>query len=125
MIKGECMQEVQNGFGDLAEQSSKVSKILVFDIETQKGFHEIRNISEMGVAVAVSCDCITGEYKCYTEDNVSELIDELFAADVVIGYNIISFDYNVLKGYTDRDFSTIKTIDMMRIAQRAIGFRPK
>jgi DEAD/DEAH box helicase domain-containing protein len=103
----------------------KTSKILVFDIETQKGFDETRNIPDMRVAVAVSCDCLTGEYKCYTEENVNELIEELFSADTVIGYNIINFDYSVLKRYTDRDFSAIKTVDMMRIVQSSLGFRPK
>ena len=117
------MQEIQKTIEGILP--TKTSKIIVFDIETQKGFHEISNITQMGVAVAVSCDCITGEYKYYTEDNVQELIEELFNADTVIGYNIISFDYPVLTGYTNRDFSTIKTIDMMRIAQKALGFRPK
>ncbi|OGI22002.1 MAG: hypothetical protein A2287_10465 [Candidatus Melainabacteria bacterium RIFOXYA12_FULL_32_12] len=117
------MQEIQLQLGNILE--NKTSRIIVFDIETQKGFDEIRNIPEMKVAVAVSCDCSTGKYKYYTEDNVSELIEELFSADTVIGYNVISFDYCVLKGYTSRDFNTIKTIDMMRIAQVALGFRPK
>ncbi|HBH17714.1 MAG TPA: hypothetical protein DDX14_01985, partial [Cyanobacteria bacterium UBA9579] len=104
------MQEIQKTIDGILP--TKTSKTIVFDIETQKGFHEINNITQMGVAVAVSCDCITGEYKYYTEDNIQELIEELFNADTVIGYNIISFDYPVLKGYTNRDFSTIKTIDM-------------
>jgi DEAD/DEAH box helicase domain-containing protein len=99
--------------------------VLVFDIETQRGFNEIRSISDMGVAVAVSCNCSNTEYKYYTEDNVQELIDDIFNADVVVGYNCIHFDYTVLKGYTDKDFSSIKTIDMMQIVQRSLGFRPK
>lgn len=120
------MQEIQGQLFDNNQNSNiQVSKKLVFDIETQKGFDEVRNISEMRVAAAVSCDCTTGEFKYYTEDSVSELIDDLFSSDTVIGYNIIHFDYSVLKGYTGRNFNQIKTVDMMRIVQKSLGFRPK
>jgi DEAD/DEAH box helicase domain-containing protein len=116
------MQEIVD---NTQQQNKQASNILVFDIETQRGFGEISNISEMGVAVAVSCSCNTQEFKYFTEDNIQELIDDIFNADIVVGYNIINFDYSVLKGYTDKDFSRIKTIDMMRIVQKSLGFRPK
>lgn len=111
---------------EVTEQLSLIKqKVLVFDIETQKGFHEIASISDMGVAVAVAYDCLSDKYKVFTEDNVDELVSEIFNADVVVGYNIINFDYSVLKGYTNKDFSSLKTIDMMRIVQKGLGFRPK
>lgn len=116
------MQEVK---ADIRQNIEQELNILVFDIETQKGFDEISNISEMGVAVAVSCSSLTQDYKYFTENNVQELITDLFNADYVVGYNIINFDYSVLKGYTNKDFNTIKTIDMMRIVQKSLGFRPK
>lgn len=103
----------------------KTKKILVFDIETQKGFNEIKSIPEMGVAVAVCWDNLSCEYKYFTEDNVEDLIEEIFNSDTIIGYNIINFDYQVLRGYTDRNFNTLHTTDMMRIAQRGLGYRPK
>jgi len=102
-----------------------VKRTLVFDIETQRGFGETRQISEMGVAAAVSYDCLAREYKVYTEENIQELIEDIFNSDIVVGYNVIQFDYNVLKGYTNRDFKTLKTVDMMRIVEKPLGFRPK
>jgi len=110
---------------NIQKNTNLKQNVLVFDVETQRGFNEIRNISEMGLAVAVSCDCKNAEYKYYTEENVLELVEDIFNADVVVGYNCISFDYAVLMGYTDKNFSSIKTIDMMRIVQRSLGFRPK
>jgi len=117
------MQELTNNFNQ--KNLDVKEKVLVFDIETQRGFNEISTISEMGIAVAVSCDCKNCEYKYYTEENSQELIEDIFNADIVVGYNCISFDYTVLQGYTDRDFSSVKTVDMMRIVQRSLGFRPK
>lgn len=100
-------------------------KVIVFDIETQRGFDDTKFIKDMGVAAAVSYELGADEYKIFTEDNVPELIEELFNADVVVGYNIIQFDYNVLKGYADRDYKSINTIDMMRLVEKPLGFRPK
>ncbi len=120
------MQELTGGSENLKDLTNVNSqKILVFDIETQKGFHEIKTISDMRVAVAVACDCTTNEYKCYTEENVNDLIEEIFSSDIVIGYNVINFDYKVLQGYTQRSFYPVKTVDMMRIVQKSLGFRPK
>lgn len=104
---------------------SKEKNIVVFDVETQKSFAEVSYISEMRVAVAVSYNCRTQTYQYYTEDNIQDLVTELFEADAVVGYNMISFDYAVLSKYTDKNFSNIKSIDLMRIIQSGLGFRPK
>lgn len=100
-------------------------KIVVFDIETQKSFAEISAIQEMRVAAAVLYSYTEDKYKIYTEENVQELIKELLDADVIVGYNHIHFDFKVLNGYTDKTFNNIDSVDMMRHAQKSIGFRPK
>lgn len=104
---------------------SDLPRILVFDVETKRGFQDTNKISEMGISVAVSYDFATDKYNFYTEENIDELINEIFNADQVIGFNIIHFDYEVLKGYTDKDFLTVKTLDIMRVAHKQLGFRPK
>ena len=38
-------------------------KVMVFDVETQKGFDEVSSIKEMRVAVAVSWDSESHDYK--------------------------------------------------------------
>lgn len=104
-------------------------KTLVFDLETQYladdvgGWGHIRDM-RMSVAVTLCADC--GRFTTYREQDVESLIAALNAADLVIGYNIVRFDYEVLRGYT---FLTVRegmpTLDLMIPLSRTLGFRPK
>jgi DEAD/DEAH box helicase domain-containing protein len=60
-----------------------------------------------------------------TEDRVGELIDLLFDATLVVGYNIRGFDYEVLRAYTDQDLKALPTLDLMYDLEQRLGFRPK
>ena len=46
-------------------------------------------------------------------------------ADLVVGFNVISFDYAVLQAYTDEDLSGIRTLDMLVEVTKALGHRLK
>ncbi len=79
----------------------------------------------MRVSIGVTYDTRLGDYQVFEEDDVQELIETLKAADLVVGYNIIGFDYPVLSGYTDFDFSTLSTCDMLADITQLLGFRLK
>ncbi|MBU0520169.1 DEAD/DEAH box helicase [bacterium] len=107
-------------------ETLKDKKILAFDLETQRGPKEVggwNNAHLMGVSIAVVQDLATGEFKSYREEEIEQLIDNLFSADLVVGFNCIRFDYEVLAGYTGRDFSTIQTVDLLVEVQKAAGKR--
>jgi len=100
--------------------------MLFFDLETQHSFEEVggRNYPErLHVSVAVTYSSLTGTFKSYTEPQVFFLIDDLFQADTVIGFNIIDFDYRVLKPYTAKDLTQLHTIDMLAHIKRTLGHR--
>lgn len=102
--------------------------VVVFDIETQRSFEEVQGRSQMhrlGVSAAVAYRYDTDEYVVYTEDSVDDLIDLLSRAHLVVGYNIKGFDYEVLRGYTDRDLQQLPTFDMMYDLEERLGFCPK
>ena len=101
-------------------------KTIFFDLETQRTFDEVggrQNLSKLGLAVAVTCDSSRGEYHAYTEDQARELVKELAAAGLVVGFNLLSFDYEVLQPYTDYPLQTLPTVDMLRDIHQALGFR--
>jgi DEAD/DEAH box helicase domain-containing protein len=100
--------------------------IVFFDLETQRTFDEVggrHNIRRLGLSVAVVYSTATGEFHVYTEDNVHDLIDQLRAADLVVGFNVIDFDYEVLRAYTDDPLDDLPTADMLQHVHRALGFR--
>jgi len=104
----------------------EANSILFFDLETQHSFQEVggkHHLDKLRVSVAVTYSSVTGEYKSYTEPRVSDLIFDLFSAATVIGFNIISFDYRVLRPYTSRDLTRLKTIDLLAHIHERLGFR--
>jgi DEAD/DEAH box helicase domain-containing protein len=103
-----------------------VKTIVFFDLETQRSFQEVggrHNIRHLGLSVAVTYSTADGKYHHYTEDNVAELIEELKAADLIIGFNVVGFDYEVLRAYTDYPLRQLPTVDIMNDVYRVLGFR--
>lgn len=90
--------------------------IVYFDLETQRSADEVGgwgNISRMGMSLGVTFSTARGDYRIYGEPQVNDLITDLQRADLVVGFNILRFDYEVLHGYTALDMSQIPTLDMM------------
>jgi DEAD/DEAH box helicase domain-containing protein len=106
--------------------ATMAKNILYFDLETQKSADEVGgwgNISKMGMSVGVTCSSVTGEYKIYGEKQVDDLIKDLQRADLVVGFNHLRFDYEVLHGYTALDLSQLPTLDMLVELQNELGHR--
>jgi len=93
-----------------------VKNIVYFDLETQQSAEEVGGwdkISAMRMSVGVTYSTARGEYRVYGERDVEELIRELQRADLVVGFNILRFDYEVLHGYTALDLTQVPTLDML------------
>jgi len=100
--------------------------LLIFDLETQRSADEVGGwgfASKMGLALAVVYDVGAGSYKTYYEADVDHLLVDLVFADRVIGFNIDRFDLAVLSGYTERDLSRIRTLDLLAAIHGSVGFR--
>lgn len=100
--------------------------IVFFDVETQRTFDEVggrHNTHRLGLAAAVSYSTRDGQFHHYTEDTVADLIAELKAADQVVGFNVLSFDYQVLRAYTEEPLHRLPTVDMLDHIYRRLGFR--
>jgi DEAD/DEAH box helicase domain-containing protein len=101
---------------------------VIFDLETKKLSQEVggwSNIERMGFAAGVTFTVETNEYARYTEDMVNSLILYLQQADRIIGFNLIGFDYTVLKPYglqIDHGLKA-KSIDLLLLIKQALGFR--
>ena len=102
------------------------ARICYFDLETQRSAEEVggwHNAHLMRVALAVTYDSQLGEFRTFREGDVPALIETLEAADLVVGFNILRFDFKVLRGYTDADLGRLPTFDMLEAIRRRIGFR--
>ena len=103
-----------------------MKNIVYFDLETQKSADEVGGwdkISRMGMSVGVTYHTGRGDYRIYGEGQVDELIKELQRADLVVGFNNLRFDYEVLHGYTTFDLRQLPTLDLLVDLQSRLQHR--
>lgn len=100
-----------------------------FDLETQRSANDVGGWdrkADMKMSVGVTFSTALNRYMIYDESNVQALIDELRAADLVIGFNHLYFDYEVLMGYTVLDLREhTHNLDLMVDLEKVLQHRPK
>ena len=108
---------------------AKAKDIVYFDLESRRTANDVGGWDKkhaMGMSVGVTYSTRTGEYAIYREETVDGLVDQLRRADLVVGFNIISFDYEVLMGYTALDLpSQLVTLDMLVYLEEKLSHRLK
>jgi DEAD/DEAH box helicase domain-containing protein len=109
-----------------AEAADGEPSVLVFDLETQRSAEEVggwHNNHLMRLALAVVWDQRAQRFETYREDRAADLVERLFGADLVVGFNIRRFDYGVLRAYTTRPLESLPTFDLLEELHRQLGHR--
>jgi DEAD/DEAH box helicase domain-containing protein len=101
--------------------------IIYFDLETQRTANDAGGWNRKGnmqMSVGAIYSTRTGRYEIFPEGRVHNLIERLRAADLVVGFNILNFDYHVLMGYTVLDLAhELPTADLMLDMEARLGHR--
>ena len=98
----------------------------VLDIETRRSAKEVggwNRADKMGVSCAILYDSKTDTYLEYFQKDIDALSNDLGTYDLVIGFNIISFDYKVLSGLSNFDFYSLPTLDILLKVHKRLGYR--
>jgi hypothetical protein len=103
--------------------------IVYFDLETQRTANDVGGWDkkhEMKMSVGVTFSTAEDKYEIFPESRVDDLIKRLQRADLVVGYNVIRFDYEVLMGYTVLSLpEQLRTLDLLVDIEKAAGHRLK
>ena len=101
--------------------------LVFFDLESQNLFHEVggrTGIERLRMSCGVTFSTERNDFAVYWERDARALIEELKAADRVIGFNLIGFDYQVLRPYAPGfSFASLRTLDLLQDIHRTLGFR--
>jgi len=101
--------------------------IVYFDLETQRTANDVGGWDkkrDMGMSLGVTYSTRLGEYQIFSEKRVDDLVQQLLRADLVVGFNVINFDYEVLMGYTVLDLPhQCRTLDMLVDIEAKLGHR--
>jgi DEAD/DEAH box helicase domain-containing protein len=79
----------------------------------------------MGVSVAVLYDSEPDEFVVFEEPDVPQLVERLQAAPLVVGFNVLRFDYKVLSGLVSFRKRDIDTLDLLTHIHERLGYRLK
>jgi len=107
---------------------SEIKPIVVFDLETQNSFDDVggyRNTRALKMSIGVTWSSADRAFHRFAEQDVPALVEELQSASLVVGFNLLNFDYEVLAAYTDEPLYTLPTVDMLDHIYRKLGFRVK
>jgi DEAD/DEAH box helicase domain-containing protein len=99
---------------------------LIFDLETQYLADEVGgwdHIAKMKLACAVTYNPDENQFTHYRESDVAQLLTNLRAATLVVGFNIQRFDYEVLRPYAGGQPLQLPTLDLLSNLYRTLGFR--
>ena len=100
--------------------------IVYFDLETQKSADEVGGwdkMRDMRMSVGVTYSTARGDYRVYEERDIETLLTELQRADLVVGFNNLGFDYEVLHYYTVLDLRQLPTLDLLLEIRKTLPHR--
>lgn len=101
-------------------------KKIVLDLETQNSFADVGgrgNNKLLKVSVCGVYFYETNNYLTYEEKELPKLASLLAAADEIIGFNIIGFDFQVLQPYLNFDIYSVPHLDIMAEIEKFLGHR--
>ncbi len=113
----------------IVQTGKKASEALhygVFDLETQRSAADVggwHRADLMKISCVVLYDSKENRFIDFTENQIPRFIERLQAVDLVVGFNIKRFDYQVLKGYSDFNFMQLNNLDILEEVKNCLGFR--
>lgn len=96
---------------------------LVLDLETQHTFREFSDPQKLKISVVGVYDYSTDKFSTFEENELGPLFTMIERASYIIGFNIISFDWQVLQSYYPGKVENLATFDILDDIKTRLGHR--
>ncbi len=99
---------------------------MVLDVETRRSAQEVGgwgNCHKMGVSIAVLYDNIDNSFTAYTQDELETMFTRMHKAKLIIGFNLIKFDYKVLQPFANYNLLNLPTLDILIQVTKSLKHR--
>jgi len=96
---------------------------VVLHVETKYTFREFSDPKKLEVTVAVLYDYKDHSLSSFFRQDLNKLFTILESASYLVGYNINSFDMQVLQAYYPGDVTHFKTFDILEDIRKILGKR--
>jgi len=107
-------------------EGTDVADIVYFDLETQKSAEEVggwHHADRMLMSVGITYSTAEGSFRVHREEDAPALAEHLAQADLVVGFNVVGFDYKVLQPYTQIQLARLPTLDLLADLHQRLGHR--
>lgn len=121
---------------DKLEKKKGEERLIFFDLETKYLAHEVggwENVEKLQVACAVTYTYPENTYTFFLEKEylpyfpeakeLSHIFSLFDSASLIIGFNILRFDLQVLKPYMAGRSAQWKTLDLLKELEKSLGHR--
>ncbi len=135
MIHGETPQNIEDNKMGLRLYGEEIKKEViepknfgVLDVETRRSAQEVggwNKAERMGISIAVLYDSEQDKFFNYEQQQIPEMVEHLQKLDLIIGFNIDSFDYKVLSGVHAFNYKGLNTLDLLIKVHEKLGYRLK
>lgn len=96
---------------------------VVLDVETKYSFRDFSDPKKLQISVAIIYDYATEKSFSFEEKEISKIFSFLEKASYIIGFNVKSFDLEVLQAYYPGNVLNFKTFDILEDIKDKIGRR--
>ncbi len=98
---------------------------IVLDLETKNSFQDVgrREPAALDLSLVGIYDSETDSYRSFLECELPRLWPILERADLVVGFNILHFDFPILAKYYHGNISALRSLDLMKEVERVLGHR--
>jgi len=118
--------KLQKSIVQTGKKPSNTLNYGVFDLETQRSAAEVggwQRADLMKISCVVLYDSKEDRFIDFMENQIPRFVEWLQTFDLVVGFNIKRFDYQVLKGYSDFNFLQLNNLDILEEVKNYLGFR--
>ncbi|MBR3664204.1 MAG: DEAD/DEAH box helicase [Desulfovibrio sp.] len=102
------------------------SHYMVFDVETRRSAKDVGGWKypyKMGVSVCVAYDSLEDRFLQFQQEELAELFERFTKADLVIGFNSLRFDYQVLQPFCSYDLMDLPSLDLLKQVYDSLKYR--
>ncbi len=96
---------------------------LVLDLETKYTFRDFDDPKKLGITVVGIYDYRDNKLKTFLEADINKLFQLLESSSYIIGFNVVSFDLQVLQRYYPGKLQHFSTFDLLDDIKSKIGRR--
>ncbi len=99
------------------------ASVVYLSLETRRTAFEVGGWYPEKLGVSVAIALTSNRLHIFTEKDIGKLAALLAAAECVIGYNVVDFDFKVLAGCRGANLENVRCLDLMKNIESAAGRR--